>query len=132
MNQYDEALRNWYRAGVELAGRTNGMWPGMAPQNAALPYITYDVAGDPTDNAMGHTQDCNTVLVVFEIRSGKRSPKEVGELYDIFKKRFDDAAIPLRGFTTIRMDRAGGGARLRDPDGGWVVSVTYGWLVQLT
>jgi len=129
MRALDEALTAFYRQSVltspqyELAG----LWPDMAPDNTPAPYITYTMPGATPDDATG--QDNDDVAVAFHIRSEAISVRPIGLIFEAFIKTFDDAKIPISGYTTVRFDRIGGG-RSKDVDGGWVWVVNYMWHIQ--
>lgn len=129
VSEFDEALQAWYRGSGGLHSRTAGLWPEPAPPQAArgptLPYVTYIWTGGIPDDTMSSRGE--DVVLAVRIRSAAESPVEVGEIYRLFRERFDHARIPVRGWTTVRMDRIGGGGRSRDADGGWVIPVTYRW-----
>ena len=132
MTELDEALQLWYNSGATLQGATNGLWPDPAPQADAggpeFPFITYNIVGDiPRDAIRQYVDD---VLVMFYVRSGAVSPKEVTEIYGYLRQRFDRADIPVRGRTTVRFDRVGGAGRARDADGGWLWQTSYRWNIQ--
>ncbi len=127
MNALDTALQAWHTGSGPLADRTNGLWAEPAPPvksgGPELPFITYNLTGSLPDNSMSQTVDDE--VVTFYIRSAEVSPLEVGELFDMFRLRWDNAALPMAGYTVVRCDRIGGGGRVKDADGGWVVLVTY-------
>ncbi len=129
--ELEQALHQWYHGSGSLRQRTAGMWPGAAPPPDAsgrpLPYITYDFPGlTPDDTMSGRGED---LLIAVRIRSAHESPREAGEIYALFRARFDRAEIPVSGWATVRLVRVGGGGRIRDPDGGWMIAVTYEWTV---
>jgi len=123
----DTALQAWY-AGSPVAALCNGMWPDFAPDKGALgpdmPYIVYMMTGNVPDNSM--TQTVDDIYITFHIRSGDISPSEVTDIFTAFIAAFDNAAIPVVGWTTVRFDRVGGD-RAKDADGGWVWVVNYKW-----
>lgn len=127
---FGAALQAWYAASP-VAALTHGMWPDFAPDKGArgpdLPFITYQMTGNVPDNSMSQTVD--DIYVTFHIRSGGISPVEVDAIFTAFITAFDEAAIPIIGWTTVRFDRVGG-SRAMDADGGWVWIVNYKWHVQ--
>jgi len=125
----DEALQAWFAASA-VDALVTGMWPGFAPDKTPLPFITYTVTGNVPDNAMiPGLQPVDDVFITFYLRSGDISPIEVDAIFTAFVNAFDDAIIPITGFTTVRLDRVGGD-RAKDADGGWVWVVQYKWHVQ--
>jgi len=128
---FDAGLQAWYAAAAPLVALTNGMWPDFVPDRGAsgpaLPYISYQITGNVPDNSM--TQTVDDLYVTFHIRSGGISPIEVDNIFTAFITAFDEANIPVVGWTTIRFDRVGG-SRAMDEDGGWVYVVNYKWHVE--
>ncbi len=127
---FDAALQAAYAASP-VAALTNGMWPDFAPDKDAngpdLPYIVYMMTGNVPDNAFAQLVD--DVFITFHLRGGDMSPIEVDTIFTAFITAFDNAVIPVAGWTTVRLDRVGGN-RVKDEDGGWVWIVNYKWHLQ--
>ena len=51
------------------------------------------------------------------------------DIFTAFIAAYDNAAIPVVGWTTVRFDRVGGD-RAKDADGGWVWVVNYKWHIE--
>jgi len=70
----------------------------IAPQNVALPYITYGLLTDIPIATFGALDDMEDITVYLNIFSDSGSAKVAGEILDLVKAVLDDADLTITGY----------------------------------
>ena len=116
-----EAMQTYFAA-TALAAQVNGLWPGLAKQGTALPYLTFGlVSNDP-----GQTSDSweERPLLQITVWSEELSPSQALMLADLLKQTFDNAKFAVIGYDLVTFVRVAD-RLIPDPDTGWEYSADY-------
>ena len=120
-----EAIYTHFSAGgdfnTDIGGR---LYLYEAPQDATFPYCVYTMISAASEFYMG-IEEWRDIDIQFNIYTKDHSTSNVLTFADQLAEMFDDAAVSVTGYGTVKFSR-NFMALLRDPeDGSWQHSTQY-------
>ena len=122
-------------AGGSLKEQVHGLWPGVAPQGTAFPYMTYFMPSS-TEDATMHTNGSGGTyleepLVQLSIWDDSPNPDRVRVLAPLAVALWRDQLLTLVGGTTVRADKVNE-RELRDQDDkGWQYAIDFRYIFEV-
>lgn len=129
-----KGIMDKFNNSASLKAAVSGMYAYQPPANVAFPYIVFTIQGNIPWDTMSNGPSGEGLIVQFSVFS-KKFP-DIGECLNIVKlltEAYDEAALTISGYVTMRMQRQGGVYPIGHPtDGLFHAPVRYRLTVQKT
>ncbi|MBM3708579.1 MAG: hypothetical protein FJW69_09655 [Actinobacteria bacterium] len=115
-----------------VAKLLSGMWLGLAPDTAGLPYAVYTLSLTAERTFGERFENGDLTIRIYYADTTAEDQSIIGALDTIgeaMASAFDDCSLTLTGYTSIYVTRRGRSIA-RDPDGGWTYELQYDLQVQ--
>lgn len=124
-----EGLYALYTGSAALQAKLpGGLHLNAAPAQTSFEYATYMLIGDVPERTFNTLME--DVRVQFNIFSEEEDVTKVTEAYQQLDTVYDDAALVVVGYDTIKIERGAVAHLDRDPEGAWMYVVEYNLWIQ--
>ena len=130
MESFITSLYSYLTEETDLLAFATGIYPGLAPEQTAYPFVTYDIITASRGLAMGSSR-WDMSLIQFSCFSDDDSPAEAIRIADRLRFWLEDSEsrFTIAGDTLVRVTLETHNL-LRDPDGGWQYQLDFEFDVQ--
>ena len=96
-------LYNKYLSDAALKAVITGFYFTEAPQDAAMPYVVYNLVSNVPD--WTYTEDMENSLIQFSIFDDHSSSTTINDIYEKLTALFDWCVLTIEGYSHIYMKR---------------------------
>ncbi len=96
-------LYNKYLSNAALKAAITGFYFTEAPQDAAMPYVVYNLVSNVPD--WTYTEDMENSLIQFSIFDDHSSSTTINDIYEKLTALFDWCVLTIEGYSHIYMKR---------------------------
>ena len=96
-------LYNKYLSNAALKAAITGFYFTEAPQDAAMPYVVYNLVSNVPD--WTYTEDMENSLIQFSIFDDHSSSTTINDIYEKLTALFDWCVLTVEGYSHIYMKR---------------------------